>query len=476
MKESNQQLSRSIGLFAAITLVVGSMIGSGIFKKVAPMSEQLMSPNWVLMAWAAAGIITWMGALTNAEVAGLIDETGGQYAYFRKMYGRFFAFIFGWASFSVIQTATGSSVAYVFGESVNSFITLPRFAKEYEEYALFGIDFIRPLDNFGVKLVTIGLLVLLTTVNYVGVKYGGGLTAFLASIIVICIFCIIIAVFALSGGSHEHLAQDAAGYTGRFAGQLGFFGVFILAMREAFWAYEGWNTVGFLGGEIKNPKRNIPLALTFGVIVVVGIYLLTNYAYFFGWDIDQYIALQAQNNELSAGLIPAIELIRSFLGNGGALMISILILLSTFNSTNTTIMGAPRIYFAMAQDKLFPQGLAKVHPKYKTPSNSLILQCVWGSVLVITGSFDMLTTMLVFAAFIFYGAGAIGVFVLRVKMKEVPRSYKVWGYPVVPALFSLFSFILVVVAVIEDYKLSLIGLGLIALGIPFYFLWNRKSA
>lgn len=456
------QLSRSIGLFTAITLVVGSMIGSGVFKKVAPMSAELGSPWMVLLCWFIAGIITLMGALTNAEVAGLIAEPGGQYAYFRRMYGKFFAYLYGWSSFSVIQSATAASVAYIFAESLNSIVPLGRLPADWEAIGFPG--YFAPFANAGVKVATIGLLTLLTTINYFGVKYGGRLTTVLASTIVVCIFSIILLCLSASGGTVQNL-EHAVATEGMGQGTLGLFGAMFTAMIAAFWAYEGWNTIGFLGGEIKNPLKNVPMSLFYGVGFVILVYLAINFSYHFVLPVENLIAIDTAENQIAA-----VEVIRSFLGNGGALMISILILMSTFNSTNTTIMGAPRIYFAMAADKVFPKAIAKVHPKYKTPSNSLILQCVWASVLVMSGSFDQLTEMLIFAAFIYYGAGAFGVFVLRRKMKEVPRAYKVWGYPVVPALFVLFSTTLVIVSIITQPVLSAVGLGLIALGIPFYFI------
>ena len=476
MSQQQAGLVKTFGLYTAFLLVAGSMIGSGVFKKVAPMTAELGSPWLVLAALLAAGLISLLGALTNAEVAGLIAEPGGQYAYFKKMYGKPFSFIYGWSMMSVVQTATAASVAYVFGESLNALLApyggLPRLGPEWESLTYGGGPFLfTPFANLGVKCVTIGLLLLLTTINYVGVKWGGLVLQILASSVIICIIAIILLCLSLGGGSVENLEVAAAVPVEKQHG-LGFIGAFFAAMMAAFWAYEGWNTVGFLGGEIKNPYKNIPRALTYGTLFVIALYMLVNFAYVFVFPAEKFVAIHNAENQIAA-----VEVVRSFLGTGGALFILVLIMMSTFNSTNTTIMGAPRIYYGMATDGLFFKGAAKVHPKFRTPSNALLIQGIWASVLVLSGSFDQLTDMLIFAAFIFYGAGAYGVFVLRRKLKDVPRPYKVFGYPFIPGLFVVFCAALVVISVVEKPREAGIGAMLILTGIPVYFYmrWKYKS-
>lgn len=471
MSQQQTSLVKSFGFFTAFLLVAGSMIGSGVFKKVAPMTAELGSPWLVLLALLAAGLISLLGALTNAEVAGLIAEPGGQYAYFKKMYGKPFSFLYGWSMMSVVQTATAASVAYVFAESLNTLIELPRLGKEWEEITYGSGTFkFTPFYNLGVKTVTIGLLMILAMINYVGVKWGGWVLKILASSVIACIVIIILLCLSLGGGTIEHVNHAAVVTDATKHSGMGFVGAFFAAMMAAFWAYEGWNTVGFMGGEIKNPYKNIPRALTYGTLFVIGLYMLVNFAYVYVLPAENFIAIHNAENQIAA-----VEVVRSFLGGAGATFILVLIMMSTFNSTNTTIMGAPRIYYAMANDGLFFKGVAKIHPKYKTPSNALLIQGIWGAILVLSGNFDQLTDMLIFAAFIFYGAGAFGVFVLRRKLKDVPRPYKVFGYPFIPALFVIFCAALVIISVVTKPREAGIGVFLILTGIPVYFYMVREQ-
>lgn len=457
-------LVRRLGLFSAIMLVVSAMIGSGVFKKVAPMAADVHAPYWVLSAWAIAGIISLFGALTNAEIAGMIAEPGGQYAYFRTMYGRMFSFLYGWTSFAVIQSATIASVAYVFAESVNTLYVLPTLSNEWVEIAVFGLH---PFDNFGVKVVTIGLIAILTTFNYRGLEYGRAIGNIFASTVVVCIVCIILMGLTLSEGSNANVMTASQTYS--TLGGIGLFSAMFTAMMSAFWAYEGWNNLGFMGGEVEKPHRNIPLGLMIGVGFVMLVYLSINYTYLYVLPIDKLIEVNDSKNSIAA-----IEVVKSFMGQGGVLFITVMILMATFGSANNTVMSAARIYFAMAQDKLFFKKAGHCHEQYKTPSNALLMQATWSSVLVLSGTFDQLTDMLIFASFMFYGAGALGVFILRRKMPNEPRPYKAFGYPVIPAFFILFCIVLVGVSLVERPAECGAGLVLILTGLPFYY-WFKKS-
>lgn len=454
-------------MFTALMIVISSMIGSGIFKKIAPMSVELGSPGLILLCWLIPGIITLFGAATNAEVAGLIAEPGGQYVYFKKMYGKAFAFLYGWSCFSVIQSASIASIGYVFAESVNAVIPLPHLPEHIEKISLFGIFF--PFEGSGVKALTIFTMIFLTTANYFGVVFGGTITNIFTILKVLGIFAIIILGLSISGGGLSNVTPvlERSGYN--YDTSLGLFGAMFAAMLGAFWAYDGWNNIGYLGGEVKNPKKIIPVSLYGGVLIVMIVYLAVNFTYHFVMPVDEIISIA--NTQHS---IIAVEVMRKFLGTFGAFFISVLIMVSTFGTTNGTILASSRIYFAMAKDKLFFLNAGKHHSTYRTPHVALLIQCVWASMLVLSGSFDQLTDMLLFAAFIFYGMGAFGVFVLRRKMKDEPRPYKVFGYPVVPAIFVLFSFTLVVVTIIQNPRDAGIGLGLVLIGIPFYLFWNRK--
>jgi len=469
MEELKQgKLVRSLGLFSVFILVVSSVIGSGIYKKVAPMSAELQSPSWVLLCWILAGVVTLCGALSNAEVAGLLADSGGEYVYYRKIYNKFFAFLFGWSSFTAIRSAGASSLAYVFAQSFNSLVPLPVLPESWSTLSLFGV--FTPFDNFGVKAMAILLIIGLSYINYRGLKLGEGVSRIVLLIVVASIFLIIALGLTIGGGSVANFQTPAAGYVSRPLFDPGFLASIFAALLAAFWAYEGWNPIGFIGGEMKNPNRDLPLALIFGVSFVMLVYVTINFTYLWVLPIDEIIQVHRFQNEIAA-----VAVVKHFLGSTGGLFISILILLTTFGATNSTLLFPPRLYYAMAKEGVFFKGAAYIHPTYNTPSKAIVFQGIWASVLVLSGSFDQLTDMLVFASFIFYGATTLGVFVLRVKMPDAHRPYKAWGYPVVPALFILFCLVLVPLTLLAKPREALLGLSLMLAGVPFYWYWTRSE-
>ena len=463
------QLIRSLGLFSAFVLTVSSVIGSGMYKKVAPMSAELLSPSLVLLCWVLAGFISLCGALSNAEIASMLVDSGGEYVYYRKIYNRFFAFLYGWTSFTVVRSASLASISYVFAQSFNSLVPLPQLPDSLSEISLLGGVF-TPFSNFGVKSLTISLIAALSYVNYRGLKGGEGLSRVILICVTANIALIIILGLTIGGGSLHHLQTDAVGFVDRSWYDQGLIKGMFAAMLAAFWAYEGWSTTGYIGGEIKNPNRNLPLALIFGVLFVIVVYVSINFVYLYVLPIDEMVAVSQSQNSIAA-----VEVVRHFLGGPGALFISLLILLTTFGAANTTALMPPRLYYSMAREGMFFRWASFIHPTYNTPSKALLIQAVWTSVLVLSGSFDQLTDMLVFASFIFYGATALGVFILRYKMPDAPRPYKAWGYPVVPAVFILFCLALVVLTLMARPREALLGLGLMFTGVPFYWYWSKKE-
>lgn len=468
MSQPQGHLVRSLSLFSAFILTVSSVIGSGIYKKVAPMSVELLSPSLVLLCWVLAGLITLFGALSNAEIASMLADSGGEYVYYRKIYNRFFAFLYGWTSFTVIRSASLASIGYVFSQSFHALVPLPELPEDIASISIMGV--FTPFENFGVKLLTIALIIGLSIVNYRGLKGGEGLSRYVLILVTAVIALIVILGLTIGGGNFTNLTTDATGYVDLHWYDTRFIQAMFASLLAAFWAYEGWATTGYLGGEIQNPNRNLPLALVFGVLFVMGVYVIVNFTYLYVLPIDQIVEVgKAQNT------IAAVVVVQHILGNPGVLFISILILLTTFGATNTTALMPPRLYYAMAKQGVFFKGAAFIHPKYNTPSTSFVIQAIWSSILVLSGSFDQLTDMLVFAAFIFYGATALGVFILRYRMPDAPRPYKAWGYPVVPALFILFCVALVLITLIGKPREALLGLALMFTGVPFYWYWTRRS-
>lgn len=460
---TQSKLTPSLGLQFVIVMVIGNIIGSGVYKKVAPMAAELQSPGWVLIAWMLGGIISLFGALSYAEVAGLLADTGGDYVYYKKIYNKFFAFQFGWSTFAIIQTAAISSLAYVFSQSLYSIIELPPLLSSWSEYNIAGWFY--PFRDFNIKLGAIVLIMILTWINSKGIRTGAWLGAAILLLVFAGIFTII--VFGLSSPeanissvfSLETINNKPVTFSSMF-----------VAMLAAFWAYQGWASVGYIGGEAKNANKNIPRGIAVGVFVVIVIYLLVNTAYL---SLLPIATLEQVNS--SGNSIAAIEAVKVFWGRNGELFISMLILITTFGCNHVTVITSSRIYYAMAKEGLFFKKVGSLN-RHHAPGNSLWLQCCWACLLVLSGNFDQLTNMIIFAVFVFYGATALGVFILRKKMPEAPRPYKVWGYPFVPAIVILFSAGLFVNTIITQQREAAIGLALMLTGVPMWYWFSRKKA
>lgn len=465
----NGSLLKSFGLKMAIIIVMSSIIGSGVFKKVAPMAEGLQTPWLVILAWALSGIIVIFGVLSLGELGALFPDSGGPFSWLERIYGKTVSFLYGWACFSIIQTATIASVAFVFAGALNTFVPLPRLSPELEQISFLGI--IQPFDNIGAKMVSIMLIILLTFINIRGAKKGGFVST--VSTLIIGVSIIIISVLALSStvGSWETFSTPSVDYPESGFGFFGFLGIMVIAMRNAFWGYEGWLALGFVGEEIENPTKNLPKAMFIGVLLTIVLYVIINTGYLYVMSVDEMIAAtRADQNSIAAVLV-----MDKIFGSGGAYIISGMILVSTMGCTNATILAASRIYYAMSQKGMFFKGASKIHTKWHTPSNSLIYQCLWVAVLVMSGSFDFLTDLVIIAAFMFYGLIVFGVVILRIKDKETPRPYKAFGYPFVQIIFLIFCLILLVVSFLESPAQSILGIVLIIAGLPLFYYWRKKE-
>ena len=427
------------------------------------MAAELHSSEWILLVWLAAGLITLFGALSNAEVAGLLADTGGEFVYLRTIYGRFFSFLYGWSLFTVIQTAAISGVAYVFTQSLNSIIPIPDLLPSMQHLNIGGIFY--PFQDFGIKLTTILLILFLTFLNMSGLRSGAWVNK--AILLIVGAGLLVIVIAGLTGGQ-EHAAGSMAVNQSPVRSTVTL-SSFYTAMLAAFWAYQGWVSVGFIGGEVKDPHRNIPKGIIWGVAIVIIVYLVVNYTYLRLLSIPQLVEINNSGNQIAG-----IEAIRGLWGKGGVLFISILILISTLGCTNATMLTGARPYYAMARQGLFFRGVGKLNSR-NVPSVSLLWQGIWASILVLSGTFDQLTDMLIFAVYIFYGATVLGVFILRRRMPDAHRPYKTWGYPIIPAIFVLFCVGLFFNTIITRPREAGIGLSLIMLGIPVYFFLLRRG-
>ncbi|MBS1538553.1 MAG: amino acid permease [Bacteroidetes bacterium] len=473
----------TLGLFTTISIVVGAVIGSGIFKKSAPMALQLGSPELLIGVWILAGILTLFGALTNAEVAGMISATGGQYIFFKEMYGKFSAYLYGWAMFAVVQSGSIASITYIFSESANEFLSLPHLspAMESMSFHIRYIGDIFPFADIGVKGLTIAIIILLSLINYRGVALGGAVQVIFTVLKVIAIAIIVVLAFTSGGGNATNFVQVSASGT---PSGIGLLGAIMAALTGAFWAYDGWNNITYIAGEVKNPQHTIPRSLFVGMMVIISVYLVVNLAYIYVMPIDA----MAKSGFLAMDVAKIIFAnINPSLATIGVGFIAAAIMISTFGTSNSTILASARLYYAMSREKMFFKSLGEIHPRYRTPGNALLIQAIWSSVLVFSGTFDTLTDMLIFVSWVFYAMGAAGVFILRKKMPDVARPYKVWGYPYIPLLFVTFASAFVIITLYTDIQAymtgqstiinSVFGIFLVALGIPFYvyFEWKKKQ-
>ncbi|MGA2587765.1 MAG: amino acid permease [Candidatus Aminicenantales bacterium] len=472
------ELRREMGLLAAVAAGVGAIIGSGIFKKPALMATQLGSPELLILVWVVAGVMTLFGALSIAEISGMFQDPGGQYIYFNKGYNKFVGYLYGWAVFIVIQTGSLAAIAYVFSDSLGTFVKFPHLPAAWENVSV-PIPFIgvmTPFKSIGVKLCTIALIAFLTVMNYLGVKFGSAIAVIFSALKIGVLVAIVVLAFALGHGNFGNFTSTAP--LAAAAGSPSVFLMFIMAMAGAFWAYDAWINITYMSGEIKNVQKNLPRAMAITVLIVIAVYVLINLAYIYIIPVPTMAAKYSEN------YLVAVDVAGSFLGKWGGAAIAIAIMISTFGAVNSTAMMSARVYFAMAREKLFFRKLGYIHPRFRTPGTALIVQGAWAAVLVFSGTFDQLTDMLIFVSWVFYALAAASVFTLRKRMPDTPRPYKVWGYPVTPILFVLFASVYIVFTLYSDITSfaagrapiinSVMGLFWVALGVPGYLYWNRK--
>lgn len=478
IRRANIGLLSALGLFSTTMFVVGAVIGSGVFRKPGVMASQVGSPELLFGVWLVAGIITLFGALVNAEIAAMIPEAGGQYVFFHRMYGPFIAYLYGWASFAVIKCGSIASLSFVFAESASKFTPLPSFSPEIAAFK-FHLPFIgdiAPLADIGIKGVAALLVVGLTVVNYLGVKFGSAVQNIFTVAKIASLVTIIGLAFCLPNLGHA--ANLTTGSATIHLEGLALWSALAAAIQGAFWAYDGWNDVTYVAGEVKNPQRNLPRGLILGMFIVIGIYLSINLAYAYVLPIDQ----------MAASKLVAVDVAEKFFQGGGR-WIAVAIMISTFGAANSNILGASRIYFSMARRNVFPSILGVAHPRFHTPAASLIVQALWSILLLFSGTFDTITDTLIFVAWIFYGAGAYGVFVLRRKEPDTPRPYRVPGYPVLPWVFVIFAATFLVLTLYHDITTyhaavasgkpaiisSAFGTFLVLIGTPIYFFYRTKN-
>jgi len=450
-KDHSPKLDRQLGLFDSTMMVIGIVIGSGIFMTTGLMADALPSASLILIAWLLGGLQMLAGALTYAELSAAMPKAGGQYVYLREAYGSLPAFLFGWVAFIAYLSGTNAAIAVAVSEHLGSFY--PLFSTETSMFS-FGIFSIS-----GGKVFALFLIMGLSLINYCGVVFGKWIQNIFTVLKIGTILFFAIAGLFMSSGHHLDLSLNPT-HMG-FGAILTGMGIALVAVN---WTVGGWDYITLAAGEIKDPKKNIPLALLMGTVVILVLYFLINITY-----------LKAQPMATLAGEVKVGEATaRVLYGNGIAGLFTGVIIISMFGSLNGNILVGPRVTYAMAKDNLFFSSAAHVHPRFHTPGNAIIIQGVWACILTLSGTFEELITLVVFVNFMLWIAAASTVFVLRKKQPDLERPYKVWGYPYVPAFFIIFSFAIMINTFIASPQQSLMGIGLTLLGIPAYLYWKKK--
>jgi len=456
MSDSKSELLRSLGPWTSASIVVGTIIGSGIFLVPKTMAAEVGTPGMVIAVFLIGGLLSLAGALTYAELGAALPHAGGEYVYLREAYGPFWSFLYGWTHAVVGKSGSIAALAAGFVLYLGAF--WPALAGPLIETDLpLGPDGSPFTISLG-QVVAIAVILTLGTINYFGVKLGGRVQIGLTLLKIGLILAIVGGAALLGGGSAANL-QTATEHTGGMSG-------FFAALVAALWAFDGWNNVSMVAGEVRNPGKNIPRALIGGVLVVMAVYAVTNLAYFYVLSADEVAATDRVASEAA----------RRFLGAGGADAVAFVAMISIFGALNGSILSGARVPYAMARDGYFFRSLAQVHPNYRTPHVSIFGLCAWASALALSGSYEDLFNLVIFASWILYALTAASVIVLRRRRPGLPRPYRVPGYPFVPMAFVTSATALVLMTLADSPRESLMGLGLIAAGIPFYFFWKGRAA
>jgi len=460
---SSSELKKDIRLYHATAMVVGIIIGASIFVQPSEITGPVPSLTGAALVWLVAGLLTFFGAMVAAELASTFTESGGVYVYLREAYSPLAGFLWGWAMFWTMHTGIIAAIAMVFARYLAYFI---------------------PLGPMGLRLVAVAAILFLSWVNYLGVKQGSNLQALFTGAKVLAIILMIAVGFTLGSpaesgqalvgaeltmGTAQATAATAVDLsTAAVAAPAGFLGGatlqdFILALVAGLFAFGGWHMVTYSSEETTDSRKTIPRALMLGVLIVTICYVALNAVYFYVLPLETVIS----SDRVAADAADAV------IGHGGAFM-SALVVFSTFGAISGIILTGPRVYFAMARDGLLFRWVGAVHPTRGTPHRAIWLQGLWASVLVLSGTYRALFTRVVYTEWIFFGLMAVGLFILR-RRPDLKRGYSAWGYPLVPAIFALSAFAIVVNQIITDPGESMIGLGFVLLGIPVYLAWGRKG-
>jgi APA family basic amino acid/polyamine antiporter len=472
-------LVRGLGLAAAASVIIGNVIGTGVFFKARVMTCNLGSPEWVIIAWIAAGVLSLAGALTYAELTAMKPEAGGEYVFLRDAYGKASSFLFGWMQMLIAKPGSQAAAGVAFAVGLNDFL-----GKRLEQ-TLFHTTFSgQAFEITLIQVVAISMIVVFTALNCASVKFSGHVATFLTLVKIALIVFVGFGAFIWATGSFSHfsLINDGGTCEGvaesvKYGGfGYTFLGGFGAAMLGALWGYDGWNNLTFVAGEVKNPGRNIPLAIIGSTILIIFLYVFVQIGYFYVLDPTQIASISTSSSVGKA-------VVGSFFGGdmanfSTALSVTIFtvgLMMSSLGTMHTSILSGSRVPYAMAEDGLLPRFLSRLSSA-KVPVTSLIMQGVISCILALSGSFDTLTDYVIFGSWIFYALVTSSVFYFRIKYPDAERPYRAFGYPMVPVIFLAVAGWLLVNTIMTQTRQSVIGLFLIALGLPFYYYFSRRKS
>jgi APA family basic amino acid/polyamine antiporter len=458
------ELTRGVGTWAAIAVNVTNMIGAGVFLKTRVMTCNVGGAKTVMLVWVAAGLLSLAGTFCYSEIAALMPEAGGDYVYLRRAFGRLVGFLFGWMAFTVFRS--GAQAALAVGLAIFMNVSL---GGALEQWHLGGV-LAGGHDINGLTVATLSTIWLVTVLNCTTVATGGR-TALVVTIAKIgLVLGVGIGAFLLAPGTFAHVQGSGRSGTceGVAASARGGVAGFGAAMLGALWAYDGWNNVAPLAGEIRDPQRNLPRAFIGGTLLVGGIYLFVNAAYY-------YTLTPLEIASIPTSSSVATEVLKRFLGPAAVSLTAVAMMISSFGSLHASVLSNSRIPFAMAREGLFFRGLAKLSPRSNVPVRALIAQGVWASILAVSGTYDTLTDSVVFASWLFYGLAAGSLFVFRRTLPDAPRAYRATGYPMIPLAFLLVTTALLVNTFVATPRQALQGVAMLLVGLPFYWFWSRRA-
>ncbi len=464
MQTEHTQLIRGLGLIAAISVNVANIIGTGVFLKARVVTCNVGSPGKALAIWVFAGLLSIAGALTYAELLAMMPRAAGEYGIIRDAYGRPLGFVYGWTQFFLARTASAAALAMGFAIFLNDLIGGGLKVAVLEVPLPWG----SVLTFERLQIVAVGAIIITTLINCAAVSVSGGVASVLTGLKVLLLLGVGFGAFFYSGGDWGNLSLANTGGTCENVAVTGGMAGFAAGMLGALWAYDGWNNITFMAGEVKNPGRNLPLALIGGMLLVMVLYLFVNLSYY-------HVLTPTEIASVSESSSVAAEVVRRLLGSVVVTIMAAAMMTSSFGALHASILATARLPYALARDGLFFKSLAYVSPRTHVPVKSLVVLAFWACVLALSGSFDTLTDYAIFALTLFYALVAASVFIFRKRQPDADRTYRVWGYPFVPIIFLVVSAWLIVQTISSHPRQSGIGLALILLGLPVYWLMERRN-